>query len=282
MIITKVVYVNLEYHKEWDLLQRMWLEIMGVPTYDILRFEGIDGKQFKTIESIQSAAADDGFPEFRDAGVPDWFGIGDLAVNWTHRRILREISRIPDHEVWFVILDDEFILHPYKTFQDILEKAENFDFIQFMHWNPGSIGDKEHWERLKYLSNQSDFPLTVCDFDNRLLSGGWARYPGDNANIYTASGASKLLSYMSENPHVFPEAMPTFYRDRDLSQWTIISPASENLNYWTKTCYRESYRKSVNNSEQLPNELESLKSFIENKGTLLGKHLKLLLSSKPK
>ena len=244
MKLTKIAYLNLNFHKERDARMRRWLRDIGVPDTDILRFEGIDGAQYKNRDAVIAAAAADGFSEFQDPNLPDWFPKGDVAMNWAFRRIIREVRKLPADEAWFILLDECQLTHDFRVYQEIIANAPRFDFFQFMHWDPVACNDDVAFGERMHRAPK----LKPCTFDNQFLIGSHTRLPGDQANVYAAAGASKILSLVSQpgNAHIAIETLPTTEIVIADSTWQIISPAADNLTYWAKVHQEESHREAVN------------------------------------
>ena len=244
MKITKVAYLNLDFHTQRDARMRQWLSDIGVPDSDILRFEGIDGARYEDREAVIEDAAADGFPEFQDPNLADWFPTGDVAMNWAFRRIIREVRKLPADEAWFILLDECQLKHDFSVYKEIVANASRFDFIQFMHWDPVECNDDtEFGERMCRAPR-----LKPSAFDDRFLIGSHTRYPGDQANVYSAAGASKILSFVSQpgNAHIAIETLPVTEIVIADSNWQIISPASDDLTYWAQVHQEESHREAVN------------------------------------
>jgi len=137
MKLSKVVYLNLEAHKERDDRMRNWLKDAEVPDDRIVRYEGKDAAHYDSVEGIISAAVADGFPELNNLldrshpAIERWAKRGNVACAWAFRSMFRYVATQETDQACLVLIDDAQMLKPFSAFESVVEKAIDFDIIQF-------------------------------------------------------------------------------------------------------------------------------------------------------
>lgn len=199
-MIKKVIYPNLDVHKERCGYMQKRLRELGVPSEKIYRCRAMDAADYETHLEIAEAASDDGFPEvlkFAGEGRDFFRQKGDIGYQWTMRRVLREVKSIG---TCMVILDDAELVKEFREYEELVEKAGEFDIIQFENCSV-TLSDHHHTEIIGKLPNP-----TVCPFDARFVYG--MIYYGEFVNVYSVEGARKTLELLGHREMAI-EQLPT-------------------------------------------------------------------------
>ena len=246
MKLSKVVYLNLEVHKERDKRMREWLRDAEVPDNRIIRHEGKDAAHYDTVEEIVKAAEADGFPEFNNLLSPDlsatWAAqLGYIGCRWAFRSMLRYVASQNPQHAYLALTDKAEILKHFSEFERIVENAGEFDIIQFCNLIPrnNSRFDRE-------IENM--LTPTPCAFDPDFIYG--IPYPGDQACLYSPEGARKMLEFLSRDGNqIFSiDSINHFFNSKYGygGVWRVISVKPDIPEPWVRRHFEDSYHKILN------------------------------------
>jgi len=239
MKLTKVVYLNLERHKERNETRLAWLESIGVPPEDNVRMDGIDAAVCASQNDIIEAG-NRKYPELRYFEDYRWSGKGDVAYAWAIRTVIRYIMRQPPDTCCIALLDDCQLIKDYEEYKTLAHQVGDLDIIQLAPWMPArDESQKRFYEKIDKLP-----PLTPVRADTRFIHG--APYPGEHAMIYSQHGAFKLKKALTRkgNAHVFPEGINEYFGHGNV--WRIISVADPKTDPWANIYNDFSYREDQN------------------------------------
>ena len=169
-------------------MQRATLGMRGVPFRIVERFDAVDGRSYKTFDSIIQAIIDDGFPTYKiffDKPPPDAHDparIRNMAGEWSHLRCLRQI--IDRDEITIVLEDDTCLNSRINGINSILQRINDLQVLYLEHWfqkcetDLGSFLTPTHVENVYYGFHGS----------------------GSRARLFTPKGAKHFIQLSLDNP----------------------------------------------------------------------------------
>ena len=187
--IDKIVYPNLTRRSDRRDHILNEFERNNFPLELVHRFEGHDGFDYPTTESICEAMIADGFGKAvscrLESGLNEEYGGGDFAVLWTYLSIYHEfVDADPDSLMMFVV-DDCVIHKDWISFQyTVSNLPEDFRLLQLCHWHP---------EQSDSSLELSPTFVSPVPYNSEIYYGLGGC--GDFGLVMTPSGARQLLEW---------------------------------------------------------------------------------------
>lgn len=206
-MITGYHYINLAKRKDRDLFMRYTLAAMHFEKHEINRFEGIDGRRYKNVQTIARAAS----KEFRflrlltEVPIEDIHGPVEannppnIAIQWTWCRLLKMLSKTLEKNEYAICGTDEIALKRLKgDFQRIIERIDDIDILQVCwgHVNHDKMNSMPTIEVEKHPIHGN----------MRLVQGIGGT--GDQLLMLNKAGATRWLNWIAEKPQLFSEIQP--------------------------------------------------------------------------
>ena len=149
-MLTGYHYINLAKRRDRDLFMRWTLGAMHFEEHEINRFDAINGKRYKSHESIARAATQE-FPFFRalikepirdyHSHVPN--NPTNIAIQWTWCRLLKMLSKTLAKGDFALCGTDEINLTRLKSdFERIIETLPDLDILQVCWGTPEPRQDR--------------------------------------------------------------------------------------------------------------------------------------------
>lgn len=186
--IDRVYYINLSDRQDKHWVQRATLGMRGFPFSIVDRFEAVDGRSYKTFDSIIQAIIDDGFPTYKiffDKPPPDAHDparIKNVAGEWSHLRCLRQI--VERDEITLVLEDDTCIDSWMNSLNRILKTINDLQILYLEFWFHKCETDLES--------------LLMPAIIEKVYYGFHGS--GSRARLFTPKGAKQFLQLTLDNP----------------------------------------------------------------------------------